>query len=219
MRPIRLGALLFAAVVTISSVAAGSTLAAENPLFNPASGQTVRGEAGVTAFASKSGAEARCASNKITSGEVRNGLSLGKLVIHFLGCIWTGGAKTGCEANSVGQSGGLIVTTTLRAILGVILPSASVGLLFLPESGTEWFGFIQGECEEETTVTGNLVAKMTPIRETQTEVKAIFELFTVTDFDITHGIGLVKPKLVAFASASSMQAEDTLTYGVATEIT
>jgi hypothetical protein len=230
MRLVRLAGLLFVAVVAVCCVVMGSAFADPgNPLFRPASGQTVTGTSTAESALVSGALEARCKENKVVSGNVVNSLLIGNIVIHYLGCTWTKGEQTsGCEANSVGESGGLILTNTLHAILGIILPSGETGALFLPQKGTSFVSFAEAtkgelKCAEDSTVSGNVVGLVAPFGSKQLTGKVIVGLAgavqAVKDFDLTHGLGLVVPRLVMFSQTAALDQSDAVTFGVATEVT
>ncbi len=179
------------------------------------------------------GLEAACEKN-VASGEVSNALLIGHIVIHYLGCRWRKGegGNNGCLANSSGQTGGLILTNTLHAILGLILPSRQTGLLFLPSTGSKFTTLAAGveptegpgkQCSEETALTGDVAGVLEPVLSFQTTFKVLIGLSgglpTSKDFDLTHGLGLVVPKLVYFGGTAGLQQTDAGELSAAIEVT
>jgi hypothetical protein len=236
MKMLRLAGLLFVAVVAMGIVGVSSA-AAElgNPLFTSKTGsfgQKLKAEGGESVLVAN-GLEAACEKN-VATGEVSNALLIGNILIHYLGCRWRKGenGNNGCLANSTEQTGGLLLTNTLHAILGLILPSRQTGLLFLPSSGKTFVTFLKSEaptegtgtsCSVETAVTGNVAGAIEPALSFQTTFKILIGLSvglpTSKDFDLTHGLGLVVPKLVAFGATGGLQQTESAELSAAIEIT
>lgn len=131
-----------------------------------------------------------------------------------------------CPVDSPGAAAGLIVAATLHGILGLILPSKRTGLLFLPAGGKVFTELAANECTPETRVTGNVVGEVSPVGGSSTTGKTIFTLTpgagdpaSVKDFDLTHGLGLVKPELIAFTEDTGISQTEEGESSVATEIT
>jgi hypothetical protein len=146
--------------------------------------------------------------------------------VHYLGCesLSTPTSTVKCQVNSKGSTGGLILTNTLHAILGLILPSKRTGALFLPQSGATLVELEQSlPCTVATKITGNVVGELAPIGVDQVTGKTSFTLTagvaSVKDFDLTHGLGLVKPELNAFGEPAALSQTVETETSVATEIT
>jgi hypothetical protein len=223
MKMVRLSGLLLVAVVALGLVAVSSAFAAgENPLFKPANGQSVTGTGGLSILTTGV-LKVDCAKNVIVSGSVANSLLIGGVVIHYLECKYTSGEETsGCTAKSVGGGEGLILTTTLHGILGLLLPTKQTAVLFLPQSGKVFTTFALAEkekliCGPETKVTGNVNAVVEPTGSSQLTGKVI--VTTLKDIDLTHGLGLVSANLVAFSQNSTLEQSDSVTFGEKTEVT
>ncbi len=236
MKMLRLAGLLFGAVIAMGVVGVSSASAElGNPLFTSKTGsfgQKLEATGGESVLVAN-GSEATCEKN-VAAGEVSNALLIGNIRIHYLGCRWRKGegGNNGCLANSTGQSGGLILTNTLHAILGLILPSRQTGLLFLPQTGSKFVTFAESVsptegtgtvCTEETVVSGTVAGAIEPALSFQTTFKILIGLSgglpTSKDFDLTHGLGLVVPKLVAFGATGGLQQTDSGELSAAIEIT
>jgi hypothetical protein len=230
MRVIRLAGILLVAVVAMSFVVVASASAAEspNPLFIPATGQAVTGSGGESVLNS-AGLTIACKENKVVSGNVANSLLIGGIVIHYLGCTVTKGElESGCPAFSTGVSAageaeGLILTKTLHAILGIELPANKTVVVFLPQAGKEFTTFAETKkngkvCNPESAVSGSVAGLITPIGATT-------EKFTVkvggppTLVHLTHNLGLVTAKLVAFGGTAELNQVESVTVVGGVEVT
>jgi hypothetical protein len=227
MRIGRLVNLTVLSVVAVTLLAAASASAASrNPLFTPVSQQTVRGEGGASVL-EFSGLTVACESNHMSSGNVSSSLLIGGIVLHYLGCKYTKGEKeSGCPANSTNTSeSGLILTNTLHAILGILLPSGETGVVFLPQGGSEFVTFAAAEkggksCGIKMPITGSVVGAVTPTGKSVTNGTVKITEKEIQEFDLTHGLGLVKAKLIAFGGeAAILKQTDSIVFGVATEVT
>ncbi|MGD1058114.1 MAG: hypothetical protein ABR992_11965 [Solirubrobacteraceae bacterium] len=227
----RLAAALWVVVVGWSLVLGASAFAAE-PLFKPVSGQTITGTGGASSLLSGQHDEVACEKDAFT-GVVSNALLIGGIVIHYLNCTWRQGQPaSGCAASSVGAPEGLILTKTLHAILGLVLPDSGsgVGLLFLPVNGVTFTTFATAQntdkedCFEESAATGNFAGLVTPIGISSTTLKVIIALTggrsqEIKDIDLTHGLGLVLPKFVVGSTTALVEQTANFTFSVPTEVT
>ncbi len=238
MKVLRLAGLLVVAVVALGLVAA-SAASAElgNPLFKPVGVKIKEGSGGPSVLVA-AGLEATCEENHVIGGEISNALLIGNFQIHYLKCVWRKGELnsaglpiSGCPATSIGAPGeGLILTNTLHAVLGLILPSRQTGLLFLPQIGKTFVTFAAGvnptmgtgKCTEETAVTGNVAGAVTPVLQSTQNFTITIGLSggvpTSKDFDRTHGLGLVVPNLVAFGQSGGLQQTDAIVAAEPVEI-
>jgi hypothetical protein len=223
MKVVRLAGLLMTVLAAMSVVAVSSASAAStNPLFTPVNKQTVTGEGNESVLTSGV-LKVACAKNTIISGAVTSSLLIGNVIIHYLGCSYTAGeATSGCTAKSVGGGEGLILTTTLHGILGLLLPTGQTAILFLPQSGKVFTTFALAEkegkkCGPETKVTGTVNAVVEPVGVLTTTGKVT--LTTLKDIHLTHGLGLVQAELVAFSQTSTLVQSDSITFSEATEVT
>jgi hypothetical protein len=228
MRIIRLVGLVFVAVVAMSvAVVSSASAFSSNPLFAPANKQSVTGEQTTKSTLEADGLAISCTSNHVISGVVSNALLIGGVVIHYLGCTWVKGEKeSGCQASSTGAPSGLILTNTLHGILGLLLPQNDTGILFLPVSGSTFVTFAAAEiggksCGIQTAVQGSVAALITPVgTPSTTGTVTIVSAKEINEIDLTHGLGLVKAKLVAFGGeASKLTQTDAVTFGELTEVT
>jgi hypothetical protein len=227
MRIIRLASSLLVAVVALSFMVVSSASAAEspNPLFTPASGQTVTGS-GETSSLLAGANLITCEKNTVVSGKVANSLLIGNIVIHYLNCTATAGeGGSGCPVRSTNTTNeGLILTNTLHAILGIELPANRTVVVFLPQAGKEFVTFapsISGtkECTPETSVSGTVAGLVTPAGTgAQTTGKVTVGGPGVL-VHLTHNLGLITTKLVVFGITGTLTQSDAVTFGVATEVT
>jgi hypothetical protein len=227
MKIVRLAGLLLLAVAAMSFAAVSSASAAE-PLFVPASGQSVTGESGVSILLANNGANVIQCKKGVFTGVVASSLLIGKGVVRYLECESSGnGGATFCAVQSLNTAvSGLIVTNTLHGILGLVLPNRATGILFLPVANKTFVELKENSCTPETAVSGNVAGLATPTGKSQTTGKVIFEREAGTgineeilDIDLTHGLGLVKPQLVAFSTSATLTQLEEVTFGQATEVT
>ncbi len=235
MKIARLSGLLLLAVMVVGfAIAPSASAASGNPLFTPASGQTVTGTSGL-GYLIGAGVVVSCEKD-VYAGVVSSSLLIGNLKIHYLGCkVLKGevGKASGCEVSSINngieQAAGLILTNTLHAILGLILPSKETGLLFLPQVGKIFTTFAKSThsgtepCSEETAVSGSVAGSVEPVNKTQftgtIKIGLTGGIANAKDFDLTHGLGLVKPNLLAFGEAAGLEQTDSALFSVETEVT
>jgi hypothetical protein len=237
MRISRLAGLVFVAVAVMSFIAVSSASAAgENPLFRSSSGSfgyLVSGTSGPGVLRSDAGAALVWCEKDLFHAFVESSLLVGNAFVHYLNCIWLVGPSGGtqCPGNSAGQTGGLILTNTLHGILGLVLPSKETGILFLPVSGKQFVDFEESsntakeKCVENSAVTGSVAGVVSPVASgLSTTGKVVIGLTNgnqnITDIDLTHGLGLVKPLLTVFSSnLTSLEQTDPVTFAEKTEVT
>jgi hypothetical protein len=206
-------------IVGVLGFAAASAGAATNPLFSPATGQAILGTGSLSFYSSFGGTQTIDCQKNVFSGVVSTSLLLGNIVVHYLECT-SENSSTHCTAkvNSEGAPSGLIVTTTLHGILGLILSppgtSIGVGILILPLKGKEFNNLEANGCTEETAVSGDIAGEVTPVGHSQKTGKTVFATTggrqAIKDIDLTHGLGLVVPKLTAFTTEATLtQTEST----------
>ena len=227
MRTARLAGLLLTTILAISLVSAQAASAGSgNPLFVPAAGQAATAISGVTTLREITGQIIVCQKDSAT-GTVTSSLLLGKVFWHFLECTAKEkeGATTTCTIHSLGApEEGLIITTELHGILGLILPSLQTGILFLPTNNSTWTELAESKngatkCTSESKVTGTLAGLVTPVRVSQTTGLITFPKEPIKTIDLTHGIGSRKPELNIFTGQATLEQDEKITYGVATEVT
>jgi hypothetical protein len=152
---------------------------------------------------------------------------IGPFRVHFLGCTaentGTGGNK-GCEANSKGAAGGLILTEELHALIGLGLPGNLPALLVLPTNGEGIFVELAestnktGKCTVATTVEGNVAGLLLQTISTKT-TRALLD-FTPGDpekIDLPLG-GTVVPAIRAFGAAGKFATVVHLSYNEEAEL-
>ena len=226
MKIARLAGLMLIAIFAMSLVAASAAMA--EPEFAQ-TGATISGTSGAGVLSANNGTEkVECASD-VSGGTVTSSTLVGNIVVHFLNCTSTGTGGSKCAVNSTGAASGLILTTTLHGILGLILPKPSSGtgvaLLLLPISGKRFVTLASNTCTPETAVTGDVAGEVTPVKSKQTTGKLIFKAVhpgsakqAIEEFDPSTG-GKVKPELVAFTTTASEETEEAVTFSSATEVT
>jgi len=227
MRIIRLTGLVVLAVVAMGCAVVSSAGAfSSNPLFSAASiGATITLGSGGATLLKGAGLEIACKENHAVGGTVSNALLIGGFVLHYLGCEYTKGeAESGCPANSTGASGGLILTTTLHGILGLLLPQNTTGILFLPVAGKIFTTFAEAEkngkkCGVQIKVEGTSAATIEPVEKSS--VNGTIKVVTkeIQEIDLTHGLGLVKAKLLTAGEGSLLTQTDEVMFSKAVEVT
>jgi len=225
MKIARLAGLLVVACLALALLPVVSASAAE-PLFSPVSGQSITGTSGVSILTAVTGQSITCLKDT-ASGAVSSSLLAGKVFVHYLECTSKESAEPACTVKSIGApEEGLIITKELHGILGIILPSGATGILFLPTSGKIFVelekangGTGTQKCTPVTKVTGTVAGEVTPTAKKQLTGKIIFPLPVITKIDLTHGLGLREPELVAFTGAASLMQEESVTFGEPTEVT
>jgi len=229
MRFIRLVGLVLVVVVAMSfAVVSSASGFSSNPLFVPANGQSGRSVGLGNAVLRAAGSTVTCTAHQAVSGSVANALLVGNVVVHYLGCSVTEaapGKEVGCPVKSVGSPAeGLILTTTLHGILGLLLPSNETGILFLPVASKVFATIAKSEkagkeCTPETVVEGSVAALISPVGSSQLTGKLATLAVARQAIDLTHGLGTVTAKLTAFGETGTQAQTDDTTFGEATEVT
>jgi len=228
MRFVRLTGLVLLAVMTVGLMGAASAQAdPPNPLFRPANGQLVLLLSGTTIL--RFGPQSILCKKDLWHGFVDNSLLIGDAFAHFLECQYLVGEQTsGCEANSVGSTGGLILFGFFHGILGLILPSRRTGILFLPQSGKTFTTLAAAEkegkkCGLETRIEGNFAGVVEPVgvsqKATTIKVQLVEGLASIKDIDLTHGLGLVVPRFVGAGELGGLEGIESGEFSEATEVT
>jgi hypothetical protein len=228
MRIIRLASLVLVAVVAMGCAVVSSAAAfSSNPLFNPATGQSVRSVGSGNAILAYAGNTIQCTAHQTVSGTVSNALLIGNVVLHYLGCsatVTTSGV-TGCSVKSVGAPAeNLVLTTTLHGILGLLLPSNETGILFLPVAGKTFVTFAQSQkegkvCTAGSLLEGSVAALISPVGVSQTTGTLTTLAVAKPAIDLTHSLGTVTAKLSDFGETATQAQTDDVTFGVDTEVT
>jgi hypothetical protein len=220
MKIVRLVVVALLAVSALGLATASTAGASTNPLFTPVTGQAILGTSGLSLLTGDNGTETVDCQKDVFSGVVANALLLGGIIVHYLECTSEKKGTAPCTAkvNSEGAPSGLIVTATLHGILGLILspPLTSVGvaILLLPVKGKEFLNLESNGCTELSAVSGNIAGEITPVGTSQKTGKTIFATVggkqAIKDIDLTHGLGLVVPKITAFTTEATLeQTENT----------
>ncbi len=217
MMTTRLAGLMLVAIVAMGlSATTSASASGENPLFIPATGQAIVATSGTSIFFGD-GHLVVCPKG-VATGVVSNALLIGGAVSHLLECVSLSipTSTLHCVVNSVGAAPGLILSNTLHGILGLILPSKRTGILFLPVASRVFVELEETACSPETRVAGNVAGEVGSVGSSSKTGKLVFSLIagfgSVKDFDLTHGLGLVKPEITAFAEPAAIsQTEESET--------
>src|SRR3984957_19501283 len=121
MRIARLVGLTLVAVMAVSLAMASAAFA--EPEFKP-TGATFKGDS-VGSNVLTAGTNVITCTNNTTSGTISSATLAGGVTVDFTGCTSKKGTGEPCTAKSVGGNEGLILTTTLHGVLGLILPKGS----------------------------------------------------------------------------------------------
>jgi hypothetical protein len=194
------------------------------PEFKP-TGRTFTGTSGTNIL--KGGSNTVTCTSDTSSGTISNATLAGGVKVEFNGCKSSGAAGSTCTVKSTNtNTPGIIITNTLHGVLGLILPKGTgsgVGLLLLPVANKQFFTLESNTCTEETLVTGNVAAELTPTKEETLNVLLKFQAAatageSIKDFDLSTG-GLVLPLLEAFGREASEAMDEKLTFLANIEIT
>jgi hypothetical protein len=226
MKIARLAGLALVAVLAMGLVLVSAASATE-PLFVPV-GATLLGDSGLVTLVAANGADVIHCQESHASGTISTSLLLGNVVVHYLECTTSGPGQSNCPVSSTGIANekGLILTATLHGILGLILPSKEVGLLFLPVKGSTFLSLNANACTVETGVSGSVAGLVEPINTPTTKGRILFEREpgsgnnqAILDIDLTHGLGLVAPRLTFFSTTATLTQLGLVTFSAATEVT
>jgi hypothetical protein len=224
MKVVRLSGLALVAVLAMSLMIASVASAA--PVFTP-TGATLTGTSGVSVLEA-AGERVTCEKDTTAGAVVTSATLIGGIVVHFLGCSAKTATKEECTVKSTNTTEpGLILTTTLHGVLGLILPKptsgSDVALVLLPISGATFVALVgSGKCVETTKVQGSVAGTLEPVGVSQTTGKLTLVgsggKESITDVDLSTG-GLVAPELKAFGSSASEETTENYTLSKATEVT
>jgi len=168
---------LVLAVIMALNLAVASAAGAALPEFSP-TGATLSASGGGTALSTASGELATCEKDTLEGSATVKAFSISSFRLHFLGCRSAGPSLEGCTPKSTNTSiGGLILTTTLRAIAVLDTTSSKnivTGIIVLPVSGHTFATLAGNECTLETTVTGEVLGEPSPLRKKTTTGKVFF---------------------------------------------
>jgi hypothetical protein len=218
MKIARLAGLVLAAVMALSLVAV-SVASATEPLFNPTSG-TLTALTGEATLLAENGALTVTCQKSVSPGTIVS-KDLALLVVHFLECKGAEGAETPCSVHSEGAPAeNLILTKTLHAILGLVLPHVPA-ILLLPTASKE-FVTLEAEkgktCISTIAVTGNVTGEVSPIGSKQITGKIVFGVSVNKHFISSLGL-LTLAKLVAGSNTANEITNATIDFGQLTEVT
>jgi hypothetical protein len=213
MKTIRLAGLILLAI-TAAALAASATATAGPYLFTPGSvGATFVGLS--LAGTLKAGGDTVACKDDVNGGTIANVHLLGPFDIKFTSCVSSGSGGSGCAFNSVGAAEGEILTHTLHALLGLVLPAVGLGLgglLILPVSGKQFFTVAANTCTPETTVTGSIAGLLEDNQGGHLILEALV-LFIPNDIKRIDTLnGLVEPSLTFFSEEATLETTEHLTW-------
>jgi len=213
MKVIRLAGLAIVAVLAVS-LAVASTASAGVYLFSPGSvGATFTGLS--LAGTLRAGGNSIECKDDVNAGTIANVHLLGPFDIKFTSCVSNGQTLSGCAANSPGAAEGEILTKTVHALLGLVLPAVGLGLgglLVLPTSGKVFVTVEANNCTKETTITGSVAGLLEDNQGGHLILEALvlFIPKDITKIDTLNG--LVEPLLTAFSEEATLETVEHLTF-------
>jgi hypothetical protein len=155
-----------------------------------------------------------CAANS-SAGEITGGRTLGKVTMVLTGCKGKSGSGSSCPVYSEGAKEGEIVTKSLSAELGTLVPSG-VGLMYKPEKGKEWLT-LEGSCVSAGSVGGTIAQEVSPVGVKQSTSK--FSWSEIKEIKLDSGT-TEKPRLTFFSGTFEIEAAaSTVTFEEAVEVT
>jgi hypothetical protein len=221
MKVIRLAGLMLMAVLAVGLMAASAASAATSYLFSSSSiGSIALGLS--LAGTLKSGEKdfIVCADDK-SEAKIANVHLLGPFDITFSGCKSTSnGGETYCTAKSTNTSAeGVILTETVHALLGTVLPSELAGLLVLPTASRKFVTIAENACTIRTSVEGSTAGLLfaNQIGHSVSESLVNFIPNDITKIDTLNGV--VEPELTAFGLTSTLQTLEHIAWDGPCEVT
>jgi hypothetical protein len=158
----------------------------------------------------------------VSAGAIANVHLLGPFDIKFTSCVSSGSGGSGCAFNTPGAAEGEVLTHTLHALLGLVLPAVGLGLgglLVLPASGKQFFTAVGNNCTPETAFIGSFAGLLEPTQVGKLVLESLILFIPGAIKQIDTLNGLVEPELVAFLGESlAMEAVQHLTWNKDTEI-
>jgi hypothetical protein len=214
MKVIRLAGLAIVAVLAVS-LAVASTSSAGVYLFSPGSvGATFTGLslAGIL----KAGSNSISCKDDVNAGTIANVHLLGPFDIKFTSCVSSGSGGSGCSINSPGAAEGEILTHTVHALLGLVLPAVGLGLgglLVLPVSGKQFVTVEENKCTPlTTTITGSVAGLLEDNQGGHLILEALV-LFIPNDIEKIDTLnGVVEPALSAYSEPATLETVEHLTF-------
>jgi len=163
-----------------------------------------------------------CEHDRFTA-EIASVHLLGPLRAHLVGCTASGAEIKDCPVSSVGAASGLILTTTLHALIGLGLPGGVPALLILPASGKEFVKLEkstdkEGTCTQAAAATGSVAGLLLQAVGTKT-TKALFDLVPgdPRKIDLPLG-GTVTPEIETFGEEGEVEGQANLLYDTPAEL-
>jgi hypothetical protein len=217
MKVARLFGFVFTAVCALAALVASSAFASDPEFTHLPLGTHFTSHSGTSILRSVT-ATIICTSDQ-NSGEITSMDSVGKVTVHFLGCKeHTTGGECPLSSSGFRNSAELILTNTLRGLLGLVHTNEEatslVGILFEPETGEDFtlFNATEAPCSTaETAVKGNVAGEVTPInRLVPTSSINLFASAASPNKknriqEILVLSGAVKPKLIAFGAVEATE--------------
>src|ERR1700722_6034842 len=149
----RLAGFTFAIALTLSFIVTSTELA--EPEFKPTGG-AFNGRSN-TANTFKAGLNTITCTGNTATGTIASAFLVDRILVDFTGCKSRKKAGEECTLKSVGGNEGLVLTTLLHGVLGLILPKGSgsgVGLLLLPVANKKFVTLAGNTCTSETAISG-----------------------------------------------------------------
>jgi hypothetical protein len=149
---------------------------------------------------------------------------VGPVRAHLVGCTAKGNENSGCPVNSVGASGGSILTEELHGLIGLGLPGNLPAVLILPANNENAFVELAestnktGKCTVATTVEGSVGGLLFQAIGTKTTRALV--AFTPKDpekIDLPLG-GTVIPELRLFGTVGKVDEEAHVSYSQESEL-
>lgn len=195
------------------------------PEFKPTGGSfTSAAESGGTSELKAASDSVTCAT-ATANGAINSATLAGSVTVEFSGCTSSGSVEHGCSVKSTNTStAGTILTNTLHAVLGLILPKGTgtgVGVLVLPVANKKFVTLASNSCTVESTVSGDVAGEISPIGVSQTTSKVVFAAGekgeSIKTFDLSTG-GSVTPELEAFGAVASVGGGGSVNVSAAVEV-
>jgi hypothetical protein len=221
MKVIRLAGLALVAVSATGLMVASAASAATSYLFSSSSiGSIALGLS--LAGTLKSGEKdfIVCANDK-SEAKIASVHLLGPFDITFSGCkSSSNGGETYCTLKSTNvTTEGVILTETVHALLGTVLPSELAGLLVLPTASRKFFTFAENACTIRASVEGSIAGLLfaSQIGHSVSESLVNFIPNDITKIDTLNGV--VEPELTSFGLTSTLATLEHIAWDGPCEVT